>query len=285
MTMASILMPVEEPASLPMQFGTALLVAASCGGHIVGLAPRAMMTAYGFGDGMSAAVTTSWKAFEDAEVLRLEAAKKAFREIVRAQGVAWGDPQGPSAEPTTAWLSEIEAGDEAVGQLARLYDIAVLARPLSDAPLPRSTLLETVLFESGRPILVAPPAAPESLGEVILIAWNGSTESARAITFARPFLEKAKRVVVLAIEGASVIGPDARQVEQSLRRAGVPAESREVRPEGRSTGEAILEEATKLEADLLVKGAYTHSRLRQMIFGGATSHILNEARLPVLMAH
>ena len=285
MTMTSILMPVEDSASLPMQFETALLAAAPAGGHIVGLAPRAMMTAYGFGDGMSAAVTTSWKAFEDAETLRLEGAQKAFREAVRARNVAWGDPQGPSNEPTAAWQSEMEAGDEAVGQLARLYNIAVLARPLADAPLPRSTLLETVLFESGRPILVAPPEMPGRLGEVVMIAWNGSTESARAITFAQPFLTTAERVVVLAVDGASVIGPPADQVALSLRRAGIKAESREVRPEGRSTGEAILEEAAKLEADLLVKGAYTHSRLRQMIFGGATSHILEESRLPVLMAH
>ena len=75
------------------------------------------------------------------------------------------------------------------------------------------------------------------------------------------------------------------EVARYLERNGIAAETREIPADGRSGGEAILAEAGALGADLLVKGAYTHSRLRQMIFGGATSHILAEAELPVFMAH
>ena len=90
---------------------------------------------------------------------------------------------------------------------------------------------------------------------------------------------------MLAVESGSVPGPNADEVAQHLTRNGVAAEATGAKLEGRSIGEAILAETAALGADLLVKGAYTHSRLRQMIFGGATSHILAEADLPVLMAH
>ena len=82
-----------------------------------------------------------------------------------------------------------------------------------------------------------------------------------------------------------VAGPDAGDVERTLSRAGIKAEANTVRPGSLTTGEAILAEADKAGADLLVKGAYTQSRLRQMIFGGATSHILSQSKIPVLMAH
>ena len=282
--MKSILVPAEEGAGLVGQLTTALLAAVG-GGHIDGVAPRSVMGAYVFAEGMSVAATSALDSFEQEEDGRAERAATAFRDFMNARGVAWGDPLGASDEPSADWLAETAAGDEAIGQLARLYEVTVLARPVADAPVPRLALLETVLFESGRPVLVAPPEAPERLGEVILVAWNGSTESARALTYAQPLLARAKKVVVLTVEGGSVAGPNAGEVERALVRAGVAAEVTGARPEGRSVGETILAEAEAAGADLLVKGAYTQSRLRQMIFGGATSHILAKASLPVLMAH
>ncbi len=283
--MKSILVPVEDCESLQAQLATALVIAARFGSHIDGAAPRAVFNTYALGEGVSAAATTLLDSVEQEETARSERARAEFREFMRTHKVAWGDPMKPSNQPTAELLNELEPGDEVIGQLARLYDVAVLARPIPKSAVPRPALLETVLFESGRPIVVAPPAGPEKVGEMVVIAWNGSTESARTVTFARPFLDQAARVVVLTVEGGSVPGPSAADVEAALRRSGIAAEASNIQPDGRTTGEAILEEATKLGADLLVKGAYTHSRLRQMIFGGATSHILSEAEIPVLMAH
>jgi nucleotide-binding universal stress UspA family protein len=82
-----------------------------------------------------------------------------------------------------------------------------------------------------------------------------------------------------------VPGPTGEQLARYLQRNGVPSEPITVTSEGRSTGEVILAKAASLECDLLIKGAYTQSRLRQMIFGGATRHILVNASLPVLMMH
>jgi nucleotide-binding universal stress UspA family protein len=126
---------------------------------------------------------------------------------------------------------------------------------------------------------------PKRLGEIIVIAWNCSTESARLLMFAKPLLARAKRVVVLSIEGGMVSGPAAGDVAQALRRSGLAVEATVRKPDGMTNGEAVLRYTADLGADLLLKGAYTNSRLRQMIFGGVTRHILQEATIPVLMSH
>ena len=145
--------------------------------------------------------------------------------------------------------------------------------------------LEAALFESGRPILIIPATVPATIGESIVIAWNGSTETARAVAFAMPFLRQAKRVVVLTVEGWSVPGPSAAQLAGALRRNDLSVEVVAVPAGRRSSGEVLLSQAVEIGADLIIKGAYTQSRLRQMIFGGATSHVLAASTLPVLMAH
>jgi nucleotide-binding universal stress UspA family protein len=145
--------------------------------------------------------------------------------------------------------------------------------------------LEAVLFESGRPLLIVPPEPARSLGETVVIAWNNSTETARTVAFAAPFLREAKRIVVLMVEGWSVPGPSGEQLAASLRRRGLQVETIMSPRDRRNDGETILARSQALGADLLVKGAYTQSRLRQMIFGGATAHILAHAAIPVLMAN
>jgi nucleotide-binding universal stress UspA family protein len=101
-----------------------------------------------------------------------------------------------------------------------------------------------------------------------------------------PLLHQAQQVTVLfAPGGQGVPGPSAELFLRHLQVNGIPATLKTVNLNGKTTGQVILEQAKALGCDLLVKGAYTQSRLRQMIFGGATSHILAHADLPVLMAH
>ena len=161
----------------------------------------------------------------------------------------------------------------------------MLGRPIGGKAVPSMATLEAVLFETGRPMIIAPPLPPTTLGQTIVIAWNGSTETARSVAFAAPFLRKAGRIVVLSIEGWGVPGPSGQQLAQSLRRSGIAVEAMSVPNDRRNSGETILAQAEALGCDLLVKGAYTQSRLRQLIFGGATTHILAAATMPVLMAN
>ncbi len=145
--------------------------------------------------------------------------------------------------------------------------------------------LESALFDSGRPVLIAPPASPRSLGRNVLIAWNRSTEQARTTAFAMPLLRGAEKVTICTVEGGTVAGPSGEQLARSLQMNGIAAETITLPAGKRNAGEVILAKAEELGCDLVVKGAYTQSRLRQMIFGGATRHILAKATVPVLMAH
>jgi len=120
----------------------------------------------------------------------------------------------------------------------------------------------------------------------VLIAWNRSTEQTRATAFAMPLIRLADRVTVLTVMGGTgVPGPSAEHLIRYLQRNGIVAQPLSVELDGRTTGEMILATAQSLGCDLLIKGAYTQSRLRQMIFGGATRHVLANAALPVLLAH
>jgi len=161
-----------------------------------------------------------------------------------------------------------------------------MSRPDEDTAGPYSRAIESALFESGRPVLLSPPVAPRQIATNVMIHWNGSTEQARANAFAMPLLRLAERVTVLTVVGGQhVPGPSADQVRRQLVYNDIPAELLSVDLEGRSTGEAVLAAAKADGCDLLIKGAFTRNRLRQTIFGGATSHIMQHADLPLLMAH
>jgi nucleotide-binding universal stress UspA family protein len=95
----------------------------------------------------------------------------------------------------------------------------------------------------------------------------------------------AEKVTVLTVEGSTTPGPSGEDAARHLRRNGIKASALTIKPGGRAPGQVILDQAGSLGCDLLVKSAYTQSRLRQMIFGGATRHILANATLPVFMAH
>jgi hypothetical protein len=147
------------------------------------------------------------------------------------------------------------------------------------------TALEACLFDSGRPLLMAPPTPGKIFAESVLIHWNASTETARAMFMAMPLLRKAKRVMLLTLEGNVVPGPSSKDALGYLAANGITALEKTIPGRTQRQGEVILSEAAAQGADLLVKGAYTISRLRQMIFGGATSYILAAAEIPVFFAH
>jgi nucleotide-binding universal stress UspA family protein len=183
------------------------------------------------------------------------------------------------------WLDDAPQGEDFVGSYGRVFDVIVMSRPDANETFVHNRALYSGLFESGRPILLAPPAPPPQIATNVLMAWNGSTEQARATVLAMPLLQKANRVTVLTvIGGTEVPGPSAEQVIHYLQRNGIAAEPMRVGLDGKNTGQTILAAAQSTGCDLLIKGAYTQSRLRQMIFGGATRHVLENAEIPILLA-
>jgi nucleotide-binding universal stress UspA family protein len=211
-------------------------------------------------------------------------ARERFSKYMGAKGVPLQDVSFASERPSAGWREMEGLESQIVGEYGRLFDLIVIGCATRQTAADRNALCEAALFDSGRPVLVSCAVLPQRLDENVVVAWNGSTETARTIALGMPLLARAKRVVVLTVEGGTVPGPSCDQVAAHLTRNGVKAEAKTV-PMNKTTGETILAEAHALGAGLLLKGAFTHSRLRQMIFGGATSHILAHADLPVFMAH
>ncbi|MBL6946883.1 MAG: universal stress protein, partial [Rhodospirillales bacterium] len=196
---------------------------------------------------------------------------------------------GDASDTASAGWREME-GDrpKTIGEYGRVFDLIVIPRTTERSEDAWMPACEAALFESGRPVIVAPPAGGNSFGKSVVIAWNGSTETAGTISMAMPILRAADKVGVLSVKGAAggmVPGPAGEMVVSHLIRNGINATEKTIMARGRSAGAAILEDAMAGGADLLVKGAYTHSRLRQIIFGGTTRHVLGEAQIPVLIAH
>jgi nucleotide-binding universal stress UspA family protein len=172
-----------------------------------------------------------------------------------------------------------------VGERGRLFNVIVIGRTAQHLAADWNATCEAALFDCGRPVVVAPQQPHDTFAKNVVIAWNCSTETARTVAHGRTVLERAEKVTVLTVNGATVPGPSGEDMAAHLRCAGINAVSRTAELQGRSQGEAILAEAAVDGADVLFKGAYTHTRLRQMIFGGATRHILSHAQLPVFMAN
>ena len=260
---------------------TALLLARKYDSYIEGLALRWATADFVLGDMAVVFPTESYIREVAAEAQR---ARQTFESFMQKHDVPRSTENTRSL--SFGWLDEPLEGESVVGSHGRVFDLIVMNRPDAQSTGLYLRALESGLFESGRPMLLSPPSPPERIGTNVLIPWNGSTEQARAVALAMPLLEKAGRVTVLTVTGGTgVPGPSAEQMIRYLRRNGIPAEPRTVTLNGKNTGEAILAAAQGLSCDLLIKGAFTQSRLRQMIFGGATQHVMANATLPVLLAH
>ena len=208
---------------------------------------------------------------EDAEERqRVAAVKQAFD--TRAAGL------------TSEWRSADDSGPTAIGIIGRAYDLIVMPQPGALPKMPES-VFETALFDSGRPVLVVPAGFSGLVGKRVLFAWNGSTESARAISLAMPVLSRAESIDVLSVDGAMVPGPTSGEIAELLRSHGLNVTSQHVKPGSRTAGQTIVDTAIAGSCDLIVKGAYTQSRLRQMIFGGMTRHLILSSPLPVLFSY
>ena len=281
--MKTILVPYHEEEAARAALKVAVLLAKRFEGYLEGLLVLGEPTlAFVSGmvvppDYLSAAVG-EWRRFADR-------ARSEFAQTIGENGLPMQELETAGKGPAAGWR-EIQ-GDEAeiVGQHGRLFDLIVVGRPEVSVSRRWREIREAALLETGRPVLLAPSEASPSLGKSVVIAWNGSTESARTIAFGMPFLRAAQHVEVLTVKGHTVPGPSGIEVAAHLARHGISATSRTLQPDERPAGEVILDEAGDLGADLILKGAFTRGRLRQIVFGGTTQHILDYAKIPVLLAH
>ena len=273
MPIKDLLVHVDNSEACKNRIAVAQKIAEPVAAHITGIYTYQLMVVPSFSEfGAPAYVYTE-----------LEAANKDLAE--QAETVF--------NESMAAWQSKKEwqayQGEQArnIARAAANYDLVVMGQYNPDDELDRSEgLVAQVAISAGRPVLVTPHSAEVNhVGKRILVAWNGEKEAARAVHDAMPLLHSADAVEIVHITRSDEDEIPCADIAVHLTRHGIPVEAGNARTKSRLTGEAILYLAQSFGADLIVMGAYGHTRLRELIIGGATRHVLENTTVPVLMSH
>lgn len=211
---------------------------------------------------------------------RIEVAKSAYIEAVERAGV--------SADCHTVHCPGTRIG-EVISLHGRYADLVVLGQPEPDDGVAADIeVVEDVVLSVGRPVLVVPYiGAGETLGERIMVAWDGGREAARAVNDALPAMERADSVAVLVVnpsKGGHGEQPGA-DIALHLARHKIEVEAQHLESRDITVGDALLSRLADESIDLLVMGAYGHSRLRELVLGGVTRQVFEQMTVPVLMSH
>jgi nucleotide-binding universal stress UspA family protein len=285
MAIRRLLLPLTSTASGEAALSTALMVAQLWDAHVTALHVRvdSRDVAPLAGEGLSGAmIEEMMSATEKESSERSNAVRALFDRFVVEHGVRVAEPH-PGAGATANFASITGREEDLVAQLARLADLTVVPHPDSGDDVSSSDALHAVLFDSGHPVLIAPQTAPATIGNRICIGWNGTAESAAAVHAAIPWMQRAQAVRLLYADEYQRRGPGAMEVAGFLALHDIAAEIAQFRPQDREVGRGMLGAAREFGADLLCMGAYSHSRLRQLILGGVTRFVLEHATIPVMM--
>jgi nucleotide-binding universal stress UspA family protein len=272
MTYKTLLVHLDETAQRSERLRLAAALAARFDAHLVGL------FALGAARIPSYALAEAGPVVREIEERRRgEAARAAEREFREAERRGGGKSE---------WRVSTQDAAAAVRLSARYSDLVVLGQPQPGDGL-RRAIVEEVVLAGGRPVLLVPYAGRfADAGKRVLVAWNASAQAARAVTDALPLLAAAQSVEVVAFgEGGDHGELPGADLALFLARHGVKATAARQSAEGIDVGSQILSRAADSDADLIVMGAYGHSRMRELALGGATRSLLDAMTVPVLMAH
>ncbi len=229
------------------------------------------------GPGVSAAAAQSlYNAAEQQIAARRQHGWEAF------EAAAGAAPRTPEAGFWVNWTEEDgRQGTVAAGHCLTA-DLVVAGRPGDDAETEYA--VEALLFNAGVPVLLMPPGFDTLEGRHIGVAWDGGVAASRALRGARALLRRADKVSVITVQERRKT-PTAEAARHAIERLGKAVETLAVEAGDGPVGEVLGETATKAGCDLLVMGAYGHSRLREFMLGGATRSVLRASPLPALLCH
>ncbi len=215
---------------------------------------------------------------------RSEHARAAFEEALKRHALPAKDKPDDSSGVSAAWTELATLQNETLHR-ARRHDLTVMARD----PELSTERLHNVLMQSGRPLLIAPARPVTVIGRTVALAWKEDPSAARAAAAAMPVLAKAGQVFLLSVpEGGkteAISRASADALAGQLRWHGIKAEPRLKSAQPLSVSETLLEMAYACGADMLVMGAYGHSRMREFVFGGVTRDMLKDCALPLFLFH
>lgn len=235
-----------------------------------------------FGGGLGVAELI--ESLERETIVRQERAQRAVQSFCAEVGLSLSrTPMDDSA--TAEW--RVVAGNEVDELVAagRVSDLIILGRTPNGKSL-SNDVVNAALMETGRPILLAPTQPPEQIGRVVAIAWKDTAEAANAVAAALPLLPGAKQVVILSVvEDAPADEAACERLREALAWHNPATAVRHLMRSGDDTASTLLKAAGEVAADLLVMGGYSHSRTREVVFGGVTKRIMQGADLPILLAH
>jgi nucleotide-binding universal stress UspA family protein len=278
MAIRDILVHLDAAPAMPARLELAAALARQHGARLTGLAVIDIaLPPIATPDGGGAAVGPLLAAMRRDALAEAAGIRTRFEDAASRLGVAaeWRQTEGITAEQ--------------VARHGRTSDLLLLGQPDPEGDAPKAlAVFEAALFSSGRPLLMVPHAGRFThVGRRALIAWNGRREAARAVHDALPLLAGAEHVVVLTagMEPPEADADPTAEMLRHLARHGLPVSAAREIGTDLEVADIILNRAAETGADLLVMGAYGHSRLREFVLGGATRSILRQMTLPVLMAH
>jgi nucleotide-binding universal stress UspA family protein len=208
--------------------------------------------------------------------------KAAFEEACKRHGMTSGDDLEPAKGPSAS-LRQVTTSRNETLYRSRYHDLIVMAR-VAELSAER---LHNIVMQSGRPVLIAPTKPAGEIGERVMIAWKDGPEAAKAAAAAVPILAHAKHVTIVSVSenGSDEDKESVECLAAYLRWHGIRAQAETAKSPVISISKKLEEIALGLDADLLIMGAYGHSRMREFIFGGVTGDLLSACAIPVLMAH
>jgi nucleotide-binding universal stress UspA family protein len=286
-----VLVPVVGKPSDRRALATAFQIADHCRGLVDALCitPHAAIHTPAESTSIPSALLAQLRRISTDEQARVTAAaRQIFDEFCRRYNREATEGAGTPAsdQMSCRWREESGSPADIISEEARLADLVVLAQDETAADL-GAPGIEAVLFGSGRALLLAPKSEPMSVGTTVAIAWDGGRASSRAVAAAMPLLSHAGRVLILSGDHPTLgRASDPDRLAESLACHGIPAVSHNVTAGGQHMSKALMRSAVELGCDMLVMGAYGHSRFREMVLGGVTRGVLDTpADLPILMAH
>ena len=218
-----------------------------------------------------------------------EAATHTFNEWVRTYGFrALGPNDCPSKDPslrevpTARWMERLGRPIELLPELGRVSDLTVVLRPDDHAEEDEETIVDAIIVESARPVLMVPEKPKADLAKNIAIFWNGSIETSRSLHFTDSFLRRAERVTLFYSPEVSSMGESAEAARGYLAWRGIPSQVVEVPSTMLEIGDKLIDAAHSIHADTIVIGAYSHSVIRQMVLGSITRQVIKKSDMYAL---
>lgn len=276
MSLKDIIVHIDDTRACDARLQFAARLARFHGAHLTGLytIPPMVVPAY-------VAVEFPVEALqvqEETQLQRAREAQKRFEAVTLERGV------------DSEWRCQQGHFDSICAEHARYADLLILGQPETDDPEynPENAPGEVIL-RSGRPVLLVPYiGAPETLCENVMVAWDGKRESIRAVADALPILRAAVSVSLVSVQDQGAASSEQladSDIVRHLQRHGVDVQAQIINSAGLDIGNALIDHLVDSGSDLLVMGAWGHSRLREWVLGGTTRLLLNDMTVPVVMSH